>query len=271
MQARYVTTENALQNANEINRELESDTAYLANELRSVNKRNDNLEEFSNYTQSTLSKKLRALEKELTQKEYAIEGRNEFLKEQEQKLKQKEKLLGYKTKELDKFQDLVNKQNAVLDTLQNIAATALNDINSEDISVVVKNGKVYISFSEALLYGKSNYTIGKNGKTALKQLAEVLNNQPDIIINIEGHTDSKPVKGIGIRSSWDLSVLRAASVADILVQNGVYAWRVVPSGRGPYSPVTENNTNEKRKLNRRTEIILTPDMRPILKILEIRN
>jgi chemotaxis protein MotB len=79
------------------------------------------------------------------------------------------------------------------------------------------------------------------------------------------------VKGNGIRNNWDLSVLRASSVAEILVNNGVYAWRVVPSGRGEHSPITENDTSENRKLNRRTEIILTPDMRPLLKLLEIRN
>jgi len=271
MEYRYVTTENALRNATEINQELASDTAYLANQIRAVNKKNDNLEEYSDYTQTTLSKKLRALEEELTRKEYAIAGRNEFLEEQEQKLKQKEKLLSYKTKELDKFQDLVKQQNAVLDTLQNVAASALKNIDSEDMSVVVRGGKVYISFSESLLFGRSSYVIGKDGKAALKQLAEVLNNQPDIIINIEGHTDNKSIKGNGIRNNWDLSVLRAASVADVLVDNGVYAWRVIPSGRGEHSPITENNTSENRKLNRRTEIILTPNMRPLLKLLEVRN
>jgi chemotaxis protein MotB len=271
MEYRYVTTENALQNAKEANQELASDTAYLASQLQALDKRNDNLEEFSDYTQTTLSKKLKGLEEELTRKEYAIAGRNEFLEEQEKKLKQKEKLLGYKTKELDKLQDLIKQQNAVLDTLQNIAATALKDIDSEDMSVVVRGGKVYISFSESLLFGRSSYVIGKDGKVALKQLAEVLNNQPDIIINIEGHTDNKAVKGGSIRNNWDLSVLRAASVADVLVDNGVYAWRVVPSGRGEYSPIIENNTSENRKLNRRTEIILTPDMRPLLKLLEMRD
>lgn len=271
MEYRYVTTENSLRNATEVNQELASDTAYLGSQLRSINKKNNNLEEYSSYTQTTLSKKLRTLEAELTRKEYAIAGRNEFLEEQEQKLKQKEKLLGYKTKELDKFQALIKQQNSVLDTLQNVAANALKNIDSKDMSVVVRGGKVYISFSETLLFGRSSYVIGNDGKAALKQLAEVLNNQPDIVINIEGHTDNKAVKGGPIRNNWDLSVLRASSVAQILVDNGVYAWRVVPSGRGEYSPVTENDTSENRKLNRRTEIILTPDMRPLLKLLEIRN
>ncbi len=271
MEYRYVMTENSLRNAGEVNQELASDTAYLGSELRALDTKNDNLEEYSSYTQTTLSKKLKALEEELTKKEYAIAGRNEFLEEQEKKLKQKEKLLGYKTKELDKFENLVKQQNSVLDTLQNIAANALKNIDSKDMFVVVRGGKVYISFSESLLFGRSSYIIGKEGKIALKQLAEVLISQPDIVINIEGHTDNKTVKGNGIRNNWDLSVLRASSVAEILVNNGVYAWRVVPSGRGEHSPITENDTSENRKLNRRTEIILTPDMRPLLKLLEIRN
>lgn len=271
MEYRYVTTETNLQSMAEVNKELEADTAYLASQLRALDVKNDNLEEFTSYTQTTLSKKLKLLEEELTRKEYAIAGRNEFLEEQEVKLKQKEKLLTYKTQELDKLQNLIKQQNAVLDTLQNVAATALKNLDSEDVTVVVSGGKVYISFSEALLFGRSSYVIGKDGITALKQLAEVLNNQPDIIINIEGHTDNKSVRGNGIRNSWDLSVLRAASVADILVDNGVYPWRVVPSGRGEHSPVTENNTSENRRLNRRTEIILTPNMRPLLKLLEMRD
>ena len=268
MEQSYVYTENTLQNTREIVNILEADTSYLGSQVRQRDEKISDLKEYSQYSQSTLSKKLKELEMSIARKEFALAGRDKYLSDQAEKLAQKEKLLNKRTAQLNRLQNLINQQNSVLDTLRSIVTNSLGNFDDEYLNVLIKGGKVYISFSENLLFPRGKIGISKNGEDALKRLSEVLNNQPDIIITIEGHSDNKPIKSGIIRNNWDLSVLRAASVAEVLVENGVYPWRVIPSGRSQYSPLVENITAEDRRLNRRTEIILSPNMRPLLKLLE---
>lgn len=270
MEKSYIFTENALQNSNENLRVLEADTAYLGEELRNSRQQVKNLEEYNRYSQSTMSKKLKDLELTLAKKEFALQGRDKYLSEQADKLTAKEQQLERKTKQLDEVQVLINQQNAVLDTLNSILTTTLENFSEEELIVVTKGGKVYISMSDNLLFPRGSITISKKGKEALKKLAEVLAQQNDIIVTVEGHTDDKPVKSASIRNNWDLSVLRATSVTKVLVDNGLFAWRIIPSGRAEFSPIVENITEEDRQINRRTEIILEPNMRPLLKLLERR-
>jgi chemotaxis protein MotB len=209
------------------------------------------------------------MEKTLARKEFALAGRDKYLSTQADSLAAKAKLLDQRTEQLNKLQSLIQQQNSVLDTLQSIVANSLgNSDENEDFTVLTKGGKVYISFSESLLFARGRIDISKNGEATLRKLAKVINNQPNIIVTIEGHTDDKPIKSGLIRNNWDLSALRASSVATILVENGVYPWRVIPTGRSQYSPLVENVTEEDRRINRRTEIILSPNMRPLLKLLE---
>ena len=271
MEQSYVYTENTLQNANETIKVLEADTSYLGEELRNSKQQVKNLEQYNQYSQSTMSKKLKELELTLAKKEFALQGRDKYLNEQADKLIAKEQQLERKTKQLDEVQILINQQNAVLDTLNGILTTTLESFNNNELTVVTKGGKVYISMSDNLLFQRGNIAVSKKGQLALKKLAEVLQQQNDIIITVEGHTDDKPFKGSGIRDNWDLSVLRATSVTKVLVNNGVFAWRIIPSGRAEFSPIVENIIEEDRQINRRTEIILEPNMRPLLKLLERRN
>lgn len=270
MEQSYVSTENALQNANENLKVLEADTAYLGEQLRNSRKKAADLEEYNKYSQSTMSKKLKQLELTLAKKEFALQGRDKYLSEQADELTAKEQQLERKTKQLEEVQVLINQQNVVLDTLNGILTTTLENFNDEELTVVTKGGKVYISMSDNLLFSRGSIAVSKKGQQALTKLAEVLAQQNDIIITVEGHTDDKPFKSGSIRNNWDLSVLRASSVTKILVDNGVFAWRIIPSGRAEFSPIVENVTAEDRQINRRTEIILEPNLRPLLKLLERR-
>ena len=270
MEQSYVYTENALQNANENIKVLEADTAYLGQELRNSQQKVKDLEVYNNYSQSTLSKKLKDLEQTLAKKEFALQGRDKYLSEQADKLTEKEKQLEKKNKQLDNVQALIDQQNAMLDTLNSILTKTLENFDEDELTVVTKGGKVYISMSDNLLFSKGSIAISKKGQDALKRLAQVLEKQNDIIITVEGHTDDKPFKAAGSRDNWDLSVLRATSVTKVLVDNGVFPWRIIPSGRAEFSPIVENVTEEDRKMNRRTEIIFEPNMRPLLKLLERR-
>lgn len=268
MEKTYVYTENALQNAKETIKIMEADTAYLGSIIVQRNQKIKELEAYSEYSQTTLTKKLKEMENTLARKEFALAGRDKYLSAQADSLAEKAKLLDQRTKQLNNLQDLIKQQNAVLDTLQSLVANSLGDFNDDDVTVLTKGGKVYISFSEGLLFSKGKINVTKEGEAVLKKLAEVLNNQPDIIVTIEGHTDDKIFKNGVIRNNWDFSALQATSVAEILVENGVYPWRVIPTGRGQYSPLVENITEGDKEINRRTEIILSPNMRPLLKLLE---
>lgn len=268
MEQTYVYTENTLQNAKEVIKILESDTSYLGSVIEQRNLKIKQLEEYSQYSQSTLTKKVKEMENTLARKEFALAGRDKYLSEQADKLAEKEKLLDQRTEQLNQLQNLIKQQNAVLDTLQSIVTNSLGSFKDDGLTVLTKGGKVYISFSEGLLFSKGKFSVTKEGEAVLKRLAEVLNNQPDIIITIEGHTDDKLIKTGSIRNNWDFSALQATSIATILVENGVYPWRVIPTGRGQYSPLVENITEGDKEINRRTEIILSPNMRPLLKLLE---
>lgn len=179
-------------------------------------------------------------------------------------LKEREK----RVKELEKI--MKQKDSAVV-ALRNSVTDALLSFKDNGLTVNVKNGKVYVSLSEKLLFGSGSTAVDKKGEEALKKLAGVLKNQPDVNVMIEGHTDDVPVAknaNAAFSDNWDLSVLRATEITRILAKEGVKARKITPAGRAEFSPVAEGKTAEARQRNRRTEIILTPKLDELFKILE---
>ena len=270
MEKTYLRTENALLNAAENIKVLEADTAYLGEELRQSRQKVKDTEMYSEYTQSTLSQKIKELELTLAKQDFALQGRDKYLAEQASKLAAKELLLESKVSQLREVEALIRQENAILDSVNAFLALTLETFDEEELTVVTKNGRVYISMSDNLLFPNGSFSISKKGQEALKKLAALLQEQDHIMIHVEGHTDDKPISGKAVRDNWDLSVLRATSVTQVLVSEGVLPWRIIPSGRAEFVPIVENITKEDRQINRRTEIILEPDMRPLLKLLEIK-
>jgi chemotaxis protein MotB len=172
-----------------------------------------------------------------------------------------------KVKELE--QVLANKEKAVQDLKTKVSSALLN-FKENDISVKVKNGKVYVSLAEQLLFGSGSITVDSKGVTALQQLARAIKDQKDINILIEGHTDNVPISKTSqyMNDNWDLSVMRATSITRILTKAGVSPNQVTASGRGEFSPLAVNDTPSNKQKNRRTEIIITPDLGELFKILE---
>jgi chemotaxis protein MotB len=172
-----------------------------------------------------------------------------------------------KVKELE--QVLANKDKAVQD-LKNKISTALLNFKEGDITVKVKNGKVYVSLAEQLLFGSGSVEVDSKGVTALQQLAKAIRDQKDINILIEGHTDNVPIskKSAYMNDNWDLSVMRATSITRILTRSGVSPQQITASGRGEYSPLAANDNAQNKQKNRRTEIIITPDLDELFRILE---
>jgi chemotaxis protein MotB len=187
--------------------------------------------------------------------------------EQQNKLTQSQKDLQSQKQKLEQLQNLLNQQKAASEELKNKMAEALKGFNSNELTVYQKDGKVYVSLSENLLFPSGSAVVNPKGVDALSKLAAVLNLNNDVSVNIEGHTDSIPIRG-RYQDNWDLSTARANSIVRILVNNyKVDPTRVISSGHSFYEPVASNSTPEGRAKNRRTEIILSPKLDEMYKLL----
>jgi chemotaxis protein MotB len=171
-------------------------------------------------------------------------------------------------KRLTQMRQLMDQQRQAIENLRKKMTDALVNFRPEELTVSIKNGKVYVSLQESLLFPSGSAAVNPKGKEALGTLAQVLNLNPDINVSIEGHTDSIPMKG-KFEDNWALSVGRATSIVRILTDTyKVDPTRVIASGRSKYEPVDANETPEGRARNRRTEIILSPKLDELMKLLE---
>jgi chemotaxis protein MotB len=167
------------------------------------------------------------------------------------------------------LESLIKQKDAAVDSLKKSITDALIGFANKGISVYEKNGKVYVSMEEKLLFPSGSTVVEADGVEALQQLAKALEQNPDIGINVEGHTDEVPMHGKGeIKDNWDLSAMRATSIVKILLQDAkIDPKRLTASGVSQYDPIDPATTPDARKKNRRTDIILTPKLSEILKLL----
>lgn len=183
-------------------------------------------------------------------------------------LKKTQQDLAANQKRLEQLQALMDQQKKAIQEIRKKMADALVGFNSNELTVAIKNGKVYVSLQENLLFPSGSAVVNPKGKLALGKLAGVLNNNQDITVNIEGHTDSIPIRG-KYQDNWDLSTARATSIVRILtVDYKVDPVRVEASGHSQYDPVQTNSTTDGRALNRRTEIILSPKLDELYRLIE---
>ncbi|WP_245711944.1 OmpA/MotB family protein [Hymenobacter psychrophilus] len=171
---------------------------------------------------------------------------------------------------LGELQKALAEKDRAVDALKASVSNALRGFKGTELQVEMRNGKVYVSLSEQLLFKTGSTKVDPKGQDALRQLATVLQQQPDVNVVVEGHTDNVPFsRAVGsMTDNWDLSVLRATEIARLLTTGGVAPERVTASGRSQYVPVAPNTTAESKALNRRTEIILTPKLNELFKILD---
>ena len=148
---------------------------------------------------------------------------------------------------------------------------ALGDLNDTDVEIKVEKSAVYISISDKLLFKSGSYEVSDQAMNVSSKVAKVLKAQPEIEFIIEGHTDNVPIKGGAVKDNWDLSVLRATSVVRILQNNyGLEPKRMTAGGRGEYVPLTDNTTAEGKAKNRRTRIVILPQLDQFFKLLETK-
>jgi chemotaxis protein MotB len=186
---------------------------------------------------------------------------NLALKNKTAELQQQEKLLQEREKRLHELEDIIKKQDSITSSLSDVVKDALLGFKPDELTVEMKNGKVYVSMLDKLLFKSGSVKVEDKGIDALKKLAEVLIKYPDIGILVEGHTDNVPIKTELYKDNWDLSVARATSIIRILIDKyKVVPERLTASGKGEFAPVATNETADGRSKNRRTEIILSPKL-----------
>ena len=237
---------------------LREDSSRLAEQVTSLNVRIASLQE----NIKDLTAKIDALNNQNSQLgQQTTEQQNQLTKSKETLEQQKERL--------EHLQALLEQQKKQSEELKNKMTEALKGFNSNDLSVYQKNGKVYVRLSENLLFPSGSAVVNPKGVDALSKLAAVLNLNNDVSVNIEGHTDSIPIRG-RFKDNWDLSTARANAIVRILTNNyKVDPARVIASGHSYYEPIESNETPEGRAKNRRTEIILSPKLEEMYKLLEM--
>lgn len=172
-------------------------------------------------------------------------------------------------KRLKRLQDMIQSQKDVMSKLKNSIADAMMGYKTDELSVYFKDGNVYVSLAEKLLFKSGSDVVDPKGKEALKSLALVINNTKDITVMIEGHTDNVPIKTKLFKDNWDLSTARASAIVRILTaDNGFDPNRITAAGKSQFHPIQSNDAAEGRASNRRTEVILSPDLKEIYKLLE---
>ncbi|MGE0567180.1 MAG: OmpA family protein [Bacteroidia bacterium] len=262
---------------------LKKDTSIVGSNYRNLTQKYDKLDQLNQQLMDRLNKLLAGSEKDNAKLSGDLQMTQEQLLKKQDELKLLEAKLILQKKELDDLaaqlkarEARVNELEAILKQKDQAVADlkkklhdALYNFENKGLTITQKNGKIYVSMDESLLFASGKTNVQPNGVEALKDVAKVLETNPDINVLVEGHTDDVPMKGAGdIKDNWDLSVIRATSVTKIMLNNAkIDAKRITAAGRGEFYPLDTAKTPEARKKNRRTEIILTPKLDELFKVL----
>ena len=262
---------------------LRRDTYIIGSNYRNLTSKYDKLNQLNEQLMDRLNKLLSGSEKDNSKLSGDLQMTQEQLLKKQDELKALEAKLLLQRLDLDALSAELKKREARVNELEDIlkkkdqAATdlkkklsdALLGFENKGLTITQKNGKVYVSMDESLLFASGKTNVEARGVEALKNVAKVLEQNVDINVLVEGHTDDVPMKGAGeIKDNWDLSVIRATSVTKIMLGAAkIDSQRITAAGRGEFFPLDPAKTPEARKKNRRTEIILTPKLDELLKVL----
>ena len=235
----------------------------LQTEYDEILNQNRNILASATEDRQALIEELGKKENEIAQTERRLNRLETELNEKENRLNELQESLEEREKRINELTSQINAQQDALNDLMAGLNNALLGFSDAELSVSKKNGRVYVSLSQELLFAVGSDVIDAKGREAIITLAEVLNQNPDMAITVEGHTDSD---GSADRN-WDLSVSRATSVVKILTRAGVDPKRITASGRALYDPVAPNDSPANKALNRRTEIILSPDFERLYQLI----
>ena len=248
---------------------LITDRNALQQELTALNKKYEALNESYSALEQNSSKEIadniqknRELLAQLEAKELALAAENDRLLKLEADMQER-------SQRIAELELLITSKDQAMRDLKNAISSALTAFEGKGLTVEQRNGKVYVSMENKLLFKSGSWAIGSKGRIAIEQLGSVLADNPEIAVLIEGHTDNDPFSSGGqIANNWDLSTKRATAIVQILSENAsINPESLTAAGRGEYAPIASNDDTEGKAKNRRIEVILTPKLDEISKLL----
>ena len=276
--------ERDITNLNALVEQLRIDSIALNNDLVSCQKKYDDLSTTYDLLTSKSSRymaekaketkellnQLETTQSELFAKEDQLNKSTLELEEKERKLLDSQNELELRSLRVAELEAIINRKDSMVTALKQKISKALIGLEGDGLTIEQRNGKVYISLEEDLLFASGKYEINQTGKQALDKLSDALSYQKDLEILVEGHTDSIPLSGRGlVKDNWDLSVMRATSVVKRWTSNtNLDPTQLIAAGRSEFVPISSNETSEGRGENRRIEMILSPNLDDLFKLLE---
>ena len=257
--------------AKEVSR-LRGDTNQLGNQIRLMTREQatleaqyETLENSFDKLKNLSAKETATLQTELEAKTRELQRKEDALLKLDEELKVKQALLIEREKRVNELEEAIRKKDAKIQLLKARVANALRNFENQGLTVVQKNGKIYVSLEAKLLFNSGSTKVEEDGKSALVELAKVLETERDLEIVVEGHTDTdKLTSSVSPKNNWELSVLRATAVVELMLANSKMSpAQIMAAGRSEYHPV---DPNDKSK-NRRIEIIISPNLNELFEII----
>ena len=248
----------------------------LNTEIKDLTKKFITLEETLEITEDSLNQKQQKLEQlessiDLLKQNSETELKKRIAENEElmEKIAERENELADRMARVDELEGLITPQQQAMRKLKEKLSDALLNFEDKGLTVEARDGKVYVSMENKLLFRSGSWTVGAEGRLAIEELGNVLADNPDIAILIEGHTDNVPYSGKGpLKGNWDLSTKRATAIVNQLLENpDILPQNLTAAGRGEYLPIAPNSTRQGRAANRRIEVVLSPKLDEIKQII----
>ncbi len=263
------TDQYTLQNLRKEHEKLKAERDQLALDYAAVQNNLKRLQDSYDALEANSSENLTsnlALNRQLLEQ---LEEKEKALAKEQARLGQLERDLAARSARVDELEGIIAAKDARMNDLKNAISAALTNFEGKGLTVEQRDGKVYVSMENKLLFDSGSWAVNSNGRQAVVQLGSVLAQNPEIAVLIEGHTDNVPYGGSGpLTDNWDLSTKRATAIVTILTENNsILKENLTAAGRGEFAPIAPNTTAEGRSKNRRIEVILTPKLDEISKLL----
>lgn len=257
--------------------QLQDSITLLQEELQMLNSRYANLMKMQEVTQKGNQQEMRKLLEQIQQNQAALQAKEDELLKMERTLNERGQAVNKLSQDLDErnkklvaLERALHQKDSVTNALKKKLSDALLNFEGKGLTVKIRDGKVYVSMEDKLLFASGSFEVDARGAEAVKSITGVLEKNTDINVVIEGHTDDVPYLGKGqLQDNWDLSCKRATAVVRLLLKGStIEESRITAAGRSEYLPVRRVKTPEARQANRRIEIILTPKLDEVLKMLQ---
>lgn len=263
------TAENELKQLNAAYDEAVAERDKLQADYNATKANLDNLKSSYNALEKNSSAAIAANSQKNRELLAQLEAKEQALSAEITRLAQLKKELEDRSNRVAELEEVIRAKDAAMTKLKNAISSALTDFEGKGLTVEQRNGKVYVSMENKLLFSSGSWAVGTEGRRAVQQLGTVLGENPDIAVLIEGHTDNVPYSGNGtLTSNWDLSTKRATSIVNILRENNnIIPGNLTAAGRGEFAPIASNDNNQGKAKNRRIEVILTPKLDELSRLL----